>query len=71
MYLGFGCGEVREGNSRSSMALASQKSQSTLSTHIDLFNVKLTDELLNHESFITLVEAKTLTEDLRREYNQI
>jgi len=71
MYLEFVRGEVRGGNSRSSIASASLKSQSMLSTYIDSFNVKLKDELLNRESFITLVEAKTLTEDLRREYNQI
>ena len=38
--------------------------------YIESFNGKLRDELLNREWFSTLFEAKTLTEEWRREYNQ-
>jgi len=39
--------------------------------HIESFNGKLRDELLNREIFTTLTEAKILIEESRREYNQI
>ena len=39
--------------------------------YIESFNGKLRDELLNREIFDTLLEAKVLTENWRREYNQI
>ncbi len=39
--------------------------------YIESFNGKLRNELLNTEIFDTLLEAKVLTENWRREYNQI
>jgi len=39
--------------------------------YIESFNGKLRDELLDREIFTTLVEAKVLIEQWRREYNQI
>jgi len=39
--------------------------------HIESFNGKLRDELLNREIFTTLIEAKVLIEQWRREYNQV
>jgi putative transposase len=39
--------------------------------YIESFNGKLRDELLNREIFTTLVEAKVLIEQWRREYNQV
>ena len=39
--------------------------------YIESFNGKLRDELLNREIFTTLLEAKVLIENWRREYNQI
>ena len=39
--------------------------------YIESFNGKLRDELLNREIFMTLTEAKVLTEQWRKEYNQI
>jgi transposase InsO family protein len=39
--------------------------------YIESFNGKLRNELLNIEIFDTLFEAKVLTENWRREYNQI
>jgi len=39
--------------------------------YIESFNGKLRDELLNREIFTTLIEAKVLIEQWRREYNQI
>ena len=39
--------------------------------YIESFNGKLRDELLNREWFSTLFEAKILTEEWRREYNQV
>ena len=39
--------------------------------YIESFNGKLRDELLNLESFDTLLEANILIERWRREYNQI
>jgi putative transposase len=38
---------------------------------IESFNAELRDELLSREIFITLTEAKILTERWRSEYNQI
>ena len=38
--------------------------------YIESFNGKLRDELLNREWFSTLFEAKILTEEWRKEYNQ-
>jgi len=38
---------------------------------LNSFNGKLRDELLNREIFMTLLEAKVLIENWRREYNQI
>jgi len=38
--------------------------------YIESFNGKLRDELINREVFTTLTEAKILTEEWRREYNQ-
>jgi len=38
--------------------------------YIESFNGKLRDELLNREIFTTLLEAKVLIENWRREYNQ-
>jgi transposase InsO family protein len=38
--------------------------------YIESFNGKLRDELLNQEIFTTLVEAKILIEQWRREYNR-
>jgi len=38
---------------------------------IESFNGKLRDELLNREIFTTILEAKVLIENWRREYNQI
>jgi putative transposase len=38
--------------------------------YIESFNGKLRDELLNREWFSNLIEAKILTEEWRREYNQ-
>ena len=39
--------------------------------YIESFNGKLRDELLNREIFTTLLEAKILIEEWRKEYNQI
>ncbi len=39
--------------------------------YIESFNGKLRDGLLNGEIFMTLLEAKTLIENWRREYNEI
>jgi transposase InsO family protein len=39
--------------------------------YIESFNGKLRDELLNREIFTTLIEAKALIADWRKEYNQI
>ena len=39
--------------------------------YIESFNGKLRDELLNREIFTTLLEAKVLIENWRREYNEI
>ncbi len=39
--------------------------------YIESFNGKLRDELLNGEIFTTLIEAKVLIEQWRREYNQV
>ena len=39
--------------------------------YIESFNGKLRDELLNREIFTTLIEAKVLIADWRKEYNQI
>jgi putative transposase len=39
--------------------------------YIESFNGKLRDELLNRETFYTLIEAKVLIEQWRKEYNQI
>ena len=39
--------------------------------YIESFNGKLRDELLNREIFTTLLEAKILIENWRREYNEI
>ncbi len=39
--------------------------------YIESFNGKLRDELLNREIFYSLVEAKILIEQWRKEYNQI
>jgi putative transposase len=38
---------------------------------VESFNGKLRDECLNREVFTTLVEAKVLIEQGRKEYNQI
>jgi transposase InsO family protein len=38
--------------------------------HIESFNGKLRDELLNREIFTTLTEAKVLIASWRKEYNQ-
>ena len=39
--------------------------------YIESFNGKLRDELLNREVFTTLIEAKVLIEQWRKEYNQV
>ena len=39
--------------------------------YIESFNGKLRDELLNREIFTALIEAKVLTADCRKEYNQV
>ncbi len=39
--------------------------------YIESFNGKLMDELLNREIFTTLLEARVLIEEWRREYNQV
>ena len=39
--------------------------------YIESFNGKLRDELLNREIFTTLMEAKILIEEWRRDYNQV
>ena len=39
--------------------------------YIESFNGKLRDELLNREIFTTLLEAKVLIENWRKEYNQV
>ena len=39
--------------------------------YVESFNGKLRDEFLNREVFDTLIEAQALTENWRREYNQI
>jgi len=39
--------------------------------YLESFNGKLRDELLNREVFTTLTEAKVLTEEWRKEYNQV
>ncbi len=39
--------------------------------YIESFNGKLRDELLNREVFTTLIEAKILIEQWRKEYNQV
>ena len=39
--------------------------------YIESFNGKLRDELLNREIFTTLLEARVLIENWRREYNEI
>jgi transposase InsO family protein len=38
---------------------------------VESFNGKLRDELLNGEIFDTLLEAKTVIEGWRNEYNQV
>jgi len=40
------------------------------SPFIESFNGKLRDELLNVEQFTTLLDAKTMAEDYRQQYNQ-
>ena len=37
----------------------------------EFFNGKLRDELLNGEIFVSLWEARVLTEEWRREYNEV
>jgi len=39
--------------------------------YIESFNGKLRDELINWETFTTLIEARILIEQWRREYNQV
>ena len=39
--------------------------------YIESFNGKLRDELLNREILTTLIEAKILIEQWRKEYNQV
>ncbi len=39
--------------------------------YIESFNGKLRDELLNLETFYTLIEAKVLMEQRHKEYNQV
>jgi len=39
--------------------------------YIESFNGKLRDELLNGEIFTTLIEAKVLIEEWKKEYNQV
>ena len=39
--------------------------------YIESFNAKLRDELLNGEIFETLLKAKVLTEEWRKEYNAV
>jgi len=39
--------------------------------YVESFNGKMRDELLNREVFATLLEAKVLVEQWRREYNQV
>jgi len=39
--------------------------------YIESFNGKFRDELLNREIFTTLLEAKILIEEWRKEYNQL
>jgi transposase InsO family protein len=39
--------------------------------YVESFNGKLRDELLNRETFYTLIEAKVLTEQWRRAYNLV
>ena len=39
--------------------------------YIESFNGKLRDELLDRELFTTLIEAKILIEEWRKEYNQV
>jgi transposase InsO family protein len=39
--------------------------------YVESFNGKLRDELLNREIFTTLLEAKVLIENWRKEYNQV
>ena len=39
--------------------------------HIESFNGKLRDVLLNREIFSTLAEATIMIEEWRREYNQV
>jgi len=39
--------------------------------YIESFNGKLRDELLNMELFTTLIEARVLIEEWRREYNHV
>ena len=39
--------------------------------YVESFNGKLRDELLNRETLTTLIEAKILIEQWRREYNHI
>jgi len=39
--------------------------------YIESFNGKLRDELLNRETFYTLIEVNVLTEQWRKEYNQV
>jgi transposase InsO family protein len=39
--------------------------------YVESFNGKLRDELLNSETFYTLLEAKTLIESWRSHYNTI
>ena len=39
--------------------------------HVESFNSKLRDELLNGEIFTTLAEAKIIIEQWRREYNEV
>lgn len=39
--------------------------------YIESFNSKLRDELLNGEIFDTILEAKVITENWRKHYNQL
>ena len=39
--------------------------------YVESFNGKLRDELINREVFTTLLEAKMLIENWRRDYNEV
>jgi hypothetical protein len=79
-FLEFGAEELLKKVLKKTLFISNNSSVKTLfiepgspweNGYIESFNGKLRDELLNGEIFTTLLEAKVLLENWRREYNQI